>query len=151
MRCMTIQPLQCDFGGYDGLDGYYQIEEYKIIPCEKVITSEEKPFQTLILTFPFDGLPSNDTNAYFKNKTIMDEKAKKFAAWLVVATGVPMRLFYIGFGGFSSGKSHYVPSQDFQEEKSPIFISFIHCLPNFLMVPIHYFASIFFHCLWGFD
>lgn len=117
MEYVAIQPLQCDFGAYEGLDGYYQVEEYRIIPCEKVIRSEEKPFQTILLVFPFEGLEGVDAQTHFQNRAIMAGKAKKFVAWLVVATGVAMRLYHIGFGGASFGKGTFIPRKEFVEEK----------------------------------
>lgn len=124
MQYIAVQPLQCNFGAYTGLDGYYLVEEYKIIPCRKTALSAEKPWQTLVLMFPFNGFSKKQeegTSAgdiHFKNSAIMARKAKKFVAWLVVATGVSTRLFYSGFGGITFGRSSCVPSQDFQEEKA---------------------------------
>ncbi len=117
MDYIAIQPIQCDFGAYDGLDGYYQIQEYKIIPCKKVIISEEKPFQTVLLVFPFNGAKTDDAQAFFRNAAIMAKKAKEFVAWLVVMTGIPMRLFHVGFGQTSFGKFTFVPAKDHLEEK----------------------------------
>jgi len=120
MKFVAIQPMQYDHAGIVGLDGYYLVNEYKIIPCmEEKAQSSEKPSKTLILTFPFEGIeetkgPSNK----FKNNSIAATKAKKFAAWFALITDTPTRLFYSGFGrGAFFWCWHHLAS-DYQEAES---------------------------------
>jgi hypothetical protein len=121
MKFVAIQPLQYDHVGIVGLDGYYFVDEYKIIPCkEEKAQSLQKPWKTLILTFPFEGIEEtkDDPSNRFKNNSFAATKAKKFAAWFALVTNTPTRLFYSGFGrGTFFWCWHHLAS-DYQEAES---------------------------------
>ncbi|MCJ7760224.1 hypothetical protein MUP59_03690 [Candidatus Bathyarchaeota archaeon] len=99
MKFFAVQPLQYDHMGIVGIDGYCLVGEYKIIPCvEEKAQSSRKPWKTLILTFPFEGLEEkSDSPNPLRNNSIAATKAKKFAAWFALITDTPVRLFYSGF------------------------------------------------------
>ena len=120
MKFVAVQPLQYDHSGIVGIDGYYLVDEYKIIPCiEEKTRSSQKPWKTLILTFPFEGKEENrDPSNLFKNNSIAATKAKKFAAWFALITNTPTRLFYSGFGRGSFFWCWHHPVSDYQEAES---------------------------------
>jgi hypothetical protein len=121
MKFVAIQPLQYDHNGAVGLDGYYFVDEYKIIPCkEEKAQSSQKPWKTLILTFPFEGIEEtkDDFSNLFKNNSIAAAKANKFAAWFALVTNTPTRLFYSGFGRGTFFWCWHHPASDYQEAQS---------------------------------
>ena len=94
---IAIHSLQYVSGSLPGLDGYYIIDEYKIIPCvEEKALSVQKPWRTLVLTFPFEGIEGD--NHHFENMEIGAKKASRFVSWFALITDISTRLAYSGFG-----------------------------------------------------
>jgi hypothetical protein len=120
LKLIAACPLQYVFG--TKLDGRYQVDEYKIFPClESDVMSVQKPWRTLILTFPFNGNEESGKSPYNfqRNRSVAAMKAKRFVAWFVVVTNVPTRLFYSGFGGETLLHCYHYPASSFREERLP--------------------------------
>jgi hypothetical protein len=88
------------------------LQRFIRLGVEEEAPSSQKPWRTLILTFPFECLEENPRNLS-KNNSTAATKAKKFAAWFALITDTPVQLFYSGFGRSHFFRCWHYPASDF--------------------------------------
>jgi len=91
--------ISCDSGFFKSLNEAYQIEKFRLIPCQIREVNQYTGRSNFVLAFPFEGINGDDALIVLRNNKLAIEEAKLFIAWLSTITREYLDLSYTDIGG----------------------------------------------------